>query len=148
MECARALLSQPENFARIDALVLADSLYCGYDPADPDSHRLDASKMAGFRRFASEAASGRKMMLVPHSAQVPEGYASTTVTANNLVALVGASSESTDLELAPGFRLTRRASQGRFVVLGFSGSGPEDHLRHLRRLGTLWKAVAEPFPSP
>jgi hypothetical protein len=138
----RALLAQPDSEARIGALVLADSLYCGYD-RDDRSRGVDAAKMAGFRAFAREAASGRKIMLVSHSAQVPEGYASTTETADDLIGFVGgkpAEAEALDVDEGQGWRLKRRyGQQGRFTVLGFAGEGAEDHMRHLRQMGVLWR---------
>lgn len=137
----RALLAQPSAFDRIDALVLADSLYCGYQNEDPATHRLDAAKMAGFRRFAVDAGGGRKSFLVTHSAQVPEGYASTTETASDLVREAGGRFEKTDTDLGDGWHLSRHFERGRLRVLGFDGTGAEDHLRHLRRLGELWKRL-------
>jgi hypothetical protein len=140
----RELLNVPEHFRRIDALILADSLYCGYAGAETD-RRLDPEKMAGFRRFAAEAAAGRKILVLTHSAQVPDGYASTTETADDLIRHIGASAELRDDDWRDGWRLTRRCQQGKFLVLGFSGSAPEDHMRHLRRLGAIWKAAPNPF---
>ena len=89
----RELLKVPEHYDRIGAVVLADSLYSGYR-GDPKEHRVDPDLMAGFRRFASDAAMGRKSLLVTHSAQVPEGYASTTETADDLIAMLSAASPS------------------------------------------------------
>ncbi|MFI5456301.1 MAG: hypothetical protein ACHRXM_12710 [Isosphaerales bacterium] len=62
----RELLAIPEHFARIDGLILADSLYAGYI-GDPAQRRIDPSKMVGFRRFAAEAAAGRKTQRDPVS---------------------------------------------------------------------------------
>src|SRR5579883_2295147 len=53
----RALLRVPEHFARIDGLIMADSIYCGFTGA-PKDRRVDPALMEGFRRFALEAAAG------------------------------------------------------------------------------------------
>lgn len=134
----RELLQQPEAVDQIDALVLADSLYCGYE-GDPADRRLDPEKMAGFRRFAIEANAGRKAMLVSHCALIPDGYGSTAETADDLVRHVGGSFEDLDEDLGDGWRLSRRFERGSLRVLGFEGTEGEDHLRHLRRLGELWR---------
>jgi hypothetical protein len=136
----RELLKQPEAVDQIDVLVLADSLYCGYE-GDPADRRLDPEKMAGFRRFASEAHSGRKAMLVSHCALVPEGYGSTAETAEDLVRHVGGAFESVTEDLGDGWLLSRRFQHGGLLVLGFEGAEGDDHLRHLRRLGELWRAL-------
>ena len=65
---ARELLAVPAHFARIDGLILADSLYAGY-VGKPGDHKIDPAKMVGFRKFAAEAAAGRKTMIVTHSAE-------------------------------------------------------------------------------
>lgn len=140
----RELLKVPESFDRIDALVLADSLYCGY-AGDKPSGGPDPEKMAGFRRFAAEAAAGRKTMLVSHSAQIPDGYASTTETADDLIRSVGGVAEPTRVDRGDGWSQTRGFREGRLVVLGFSGSEADDHMRHLRRIAELWKALPDPF---
>lgn len=136
----RELLKQPPASDRIDAIVLADSLYCGYE-GDPAAKRVSADLMSGFRRFAREAAEGRKSMLVTHSAQVPPGYGSTTETADDLLGFVGVAAEPDATGWGDGWSQTRSATRGRLAVLGFSGEGPEDHMRHLRRIGDLWKRL-------
>lgn len=140
----REILKTPASFDRIDALVLADSLYCGYQ-GDPATKTLDPDLMSVFERFAREAAAGRKRLLVTHSAQVPEGYASTTETADSLINATGAAVESKDVDWGGDWRQTRRAVKGRFEVLGFAGAEAADHLRHLRRIGALWKHIPDPF---
>jgi hypothetical protein len=135
----RELLAVPEHFARIDGLILADSLYAGYT-GDAAERRIDPAKMAGFRKFATEAAASRKTMIVTHSAQVPTGYASTTETADDLIRHLGGHAEAALDDWGDGWRLKRRFAKGRFLVLGFAGDGPEDHMRHLRRLGEIWRA--------
>ncbi|RUL89155.1 hypothetical protein [Tautonia sociabilis] len=137
----RELLKQPAAFDRIDALVLADSLYCGYE-GDPADRRLDPALMAGFRRFAAEAAAGSKAMLVSHCALVPDGYGSTAETADDLVRHVGGTFEAVDEDWGAGWRLCRRCRVGRLTVFGFKGTTAEDHLRHLRRLGELWRMLS------
>jgi hypothetical protein len=138
----RELLAVSAHFARIDGLILADSLYAGY-AGDPQEHHIDPAKMAGFRKFAAEAAAGRKVMVITHSAQIPPGYASATETADDLIAPVGGKVESVDEDWGDGWRLKRRFSREGLLILGFAGDGPEDHIRHLRRLGRVWRSALE-----
>ena len=138
----RELLAVPEHFARIVGVILADSLYAGY-LGDVVQRQIDPAKMAGFRRFAAEAAAGRKTMIVTHSAQVPTGYASTTETADDLIGHVGGKATAVDEDWGDGWRLKRRFAKGRFLVLGFAGAEPEDHMRHLRRLDKIWRAAVK-----
>ena len=139
----RELLAVPAHFARIDGVILADSLYAGYLGDDVAKRQIDPAKMAGFRKFAALAAAGRKTMIVTHSAQVPAGYASTTETADDLIGHVGGKALAIDEDWGDGWRLRRRFAKGRFLVLGFAGAGPEDHMRHLRRINRIWRAASE-----
>lgn len=136
----RELLKVPEHYDRIGAVVLADSLYAGYR-GDPKEHRVEPELMSGFRRFAADAAAGRKSLLVTHSAQVPEGYASTTETADDLIASLSGRPQPPRGDFGHGLTPTRRFERGRALVLGFAGVGPEDHMAHLRGIAGLWKAL-------
>jgi hypothetical protein len=133
----RQLLRQPEAFDRIDALVMADSIYCGYTGA-PAEKRVDDELMAGFLRFAQLAAEGKKRLLLTHSRQVPDGYASTTETADYLIAKLGGTRSASVTEGWPGgLRELSHHSRGNFEVIGFDGDAPEDHMRHLRAIGAI-----------
>lgn len=138
----RQLLRQPAAFERIATLVMADSIYCGY-AGDPADKRVDPELMAGFLRFARLAAEGRKRLLISHSAQVPEGYASTTETADYLIHQLGGVRVDRNEVWKGGLTLQSRFSDHGCEILGFAGDGPEDHLRHLRALG-LFLQRAQP----
>ena len=143
----RELLKVPDHVRRIDALVLADSLYCGYQ-GDPSGRVLAPDLMAGFRRFAAEAEAGRKAMVVSHSAQVPAGYGSTTETADDLLRAVGGAATAERVDRGGGWVETRSFARGNLRVLGFAGTEGEDHLRHLRRIGDLWALIPGSPPAP
>lgn len=133
----REMLKVPEHFDRIDGLVMADSIYAGYT-GDPAASRVDPKLMEGFARFARGAAEGNKTFVLSHSAQVPGGYASTTETADFLLAAVGGAATPDDTDRGDGWRQTRRFQRGGFLVLGFAGAEGADHMRHLRRIDQLW----------
>jgi hypothetical protein len=140
----RQLLRQPAAMARIDALVMADSIYCGYVGGNGEKG-VDPDLMAGFLHFAKLAAQGQKQFVLSHSRQVPESYASTTETADYLLAQLGLVRRAADAEAWPGgLRLLSRGGRSGFEVLGFDGSAPEDHMRHLRNIGALLRRVQSP----
>jgi hypothetical protein len=139
----RQLLRQPDAFERIDALVMADSIYCGY-AGDPAQKIVDEELMAGFLRFARLAAEGKKRFVLSHSRQVPAGYASTTETADYLIRQLGGKRRATDAGSWPaGLKLSSEYSVSGFRVLGFDGELPEDHMRHLRGIGALLELAKE-----
>jgi hypothetical protein len=140
----REILRDPAAFDRVDAIVAADSIYAGLDEtqAAGGGRRVDPHDMAGFRGFAAAAAAGRKVFVVTHSAQ-PTPYASTTETADDLLAHVGLEREA--VEALPGeeFPQVSRAGRGGFEVLGFEGASAPAHLFHLRAIDRWWTAAAK-----
>ena len=141
----RQLLRQREAFERIATLVMADSIYCGY--AGPIAERrVDPELITGFTRYARLAAEGKRRMLVTHSAQVPEGYASTTETADFLIAAVGGRRGPEVGVWEDGLAATGRFAQGGLEVVGFAGVEAKDHLQHLRSLG-VFLARAKSAPA-
>jgi hypothetical protein len=140
----RQLLRQPEAFERIGALVMADSIYCGYT-GELAERRVDPELMSGFLRFAQLAAEGKRRLLITHSRQVPEGYASTTETADYLIRQLGGERVPVNpaAEWAGGLRLLSRFQRGQVEILGFEGDAPDDHMRHLRAIGAFFRLVSE-----
>jgi PBP4 family serine-type D-alanyl-D-alanine carboxypeptidase len=143
----RALLRDAAAFERIAALVMADSIYCGY-AGDAAKRQVDPELMAGFVRFAEAAAKGEKRLVISHSAQVPEGYASTTETADYLINQLGGARAPETAEWGGGLGLRSSFRRGGLEILGFAGSAAEDHMRHLRAMGALAERVVEKSSRP
>ncbi|MDO8545704.1 MAG: hypothetical protein Q7S40_35115 [Opitutaceae bacterium] len=141
----RQLLSQPAIFDRIAALVFADSIYCGY-AAPAAEKRVNPELMAGFLRFARLAVEGQKRMVISHSRQQPDGYASTTETADYLIQQLGGKRTPVTQDWLGGLRLLSRFTRGQLEILGFDGAGPDDHMRHLLAIGALLERAAPALP--
>lgn len=137
----REILNDPQAFARVDAIVAADSIYAGLEaPAlgqASGTRRADARDMAGFLAFATAAAAGEKVFVVSHSAQ-PTPYASTTETADCLLAHLRLEREPLEAVAGEDFSQVSRAGRGGFAVLGFSGASGPAHLFHLRSMDRWW----------
>src|SRR5262245_28134844 len=56
----REMLKDAATYARIDALVMADSLYAGYVGNDATRRQVDPALMERFVKFARDAAAGKK----------------------------------------------------------------------------------------
>ncbi|MBI5690401.1 MAG: hypothetical protein HZC55_09930 [Verrucomicrobia bacterium] len=139
----RQLLRQPAAVDRIQTLVMADSIYCGY-AGDPGRREVDPDLMEGFVGFARLAVAGKRRLLITHTQQVPEGYASTTETADFLIRVLGGTRRAEGQVWSPTLRQISRWSAGGMEIIGFAGSRPEDHLQHLRELGRFLERVRRP----
>ena len=94
----RELLEEPEFFARIDALVAADSIYASVVASDVRAPR--AEQMIDFVRFAQAAARGEKTFVLVHGSYQTD-YASTAECADMILAAVAG-------ERVPSARFTER----------------------------------------
>ena len=83
-------------------------------------------------------------MLITHTRQVPEGYASTTETSDYLISQLGGTRAGRGAEWGEGLVETGRFSRGGFEVIGFEGAEAKDHLQHLRSLGLFLARVRLP----
>jgi hypothetical protein len=136
----RELLKSPECFQRIDAIVMADSIYAGYAEGLPE-RRVDPALMAGFLKFAREAVAGRKQLVISHCALQPDGYASTAETADYLLRELKLTRQPVDETWAEQWHCTSRCEQEGFHLFGFTGTEGTEHLRHLRNIGRLWSVL-------
>jgi hypothetical protein len=138
----REMLKDPATYDRIDALVMADSIYAGY-AGDPAKKQVEPRHMEGFVRFAKDAAAGKKWFVLSHCDLEPGTYASTAETADYLIAALGAQRDSaSDPWPAEGLTMKSRLRKGQFQVYGFKGDKGPDHMRHLHGLWALLKLVS------
>lgn len=135
----REILKVPEQYARVEKVLLIDGLHAGYVGGKPGTGKgqeseLDAANLEIFLKFARDAVAGRKRMIVTHSEIFPGTFASTTETADWLLAQLG-------LKRKPvvkwGPMQTQQLSEtkaGKFGLIGFAGNSAPDHVDQLHSL--------------
>jgi hypothetical protein len=138
----RSILSRPDDFKRVGAVILADSLHASYvgDPVAPRAADLpvDETTLDPFLKFAEEAAAGRTRMSVTHSEVYPGTYASTTETGNALLRRLSLPRQPV-LKPGPiGMQQLSEAVRGGFQLAGYAGNSAPDHVDHLYGLGDLF----------
>ena len=149
----RELLKSDEHYRRIDALVMADSIYAGFvDDGNKSAGEIprdvEPKHMEGFLRFARDAVDGKKTLVISHCQLRPETYASTGETADYLLAKLRLDGERKPVnkDWADGWRCLSRCDRGGLHVLSFSGETGTDHTQHLRNLQHLLR-IAEAKPK-
>jgi cell wall-associated NlpC family hydrolase len=146
----REIVQVPEYVKLIRRIVLADSLYAGWDPATTQpgaTSRPAAENIDPWQPFVEAAARGEKTFVLTHS-QVPTSYANTEACAKALIELVGAQVETIDrgalpATLDPDFPLLYRACKGNFHVWGYGGVDAQAHMTHPRHIAEVWRALDE-----
>lgn len=119
--------------ARIQGVLLADSLHAGYgsEPADLDS----------LLALAADAVRGSLRFVLTHSEVFPGTYASTTETADRLLDHIRVKRQAV-LRWGPlGMQQLSQAKRGKFEMLGFAGNSAPDHVDHLHAISAWWKKL-------
>jgi hypothetical protein len=136
----RAILLEPRHFARVNAVLLLDGMHTSYVPEGrvlADSGGLDTTNLAALAEFARAAVRGEKRFMVTHSEIFPGTFASTTETADWLLAALRLRREPV-LQWGPrGMQQLSAVRAGGFELLGFAGNSAPDHIDHLHAMPEL-----------
>ncbi|MFO0743005.1 MAG: hypothetical protein U0270_44430 [Labilithrix sp.] len=152
------VLASSEWYEKTDAVLLFDSLHAQYIDLPEDAKlktkplaargadHVDANMLRRFIRFATDAAAGKKRMVITHSSIVPPDYASTAEATAALLREVDVAPASTT---AASFGLPSMvpsvvADAGNLHVRGFRGIGPHDHFDHLHLIGEALRSWIVP----
>jgi hypothetical protein len=133
----------PEHYARVERVLLIDGLHTGYVDGRPGTgpaldSSLETAGLEVFLRFARDAVAGRRRMIVTHSEIFPGTYASTTETADWLLAQLGVTRKAV-LRWGPmGTQQLSEARAGRFWLIGYAGNSAPDHVDQLHALPELF----------
>lgn len=133
----------------LDAVLILDGIHCGWENGE-----LNHRQMKPFATIAEQAAEGHILFSITHSEIDPVTYASTSATADYLVARAGAARTPSDpardappyleLESMKGavskklekqMEPTTEAKRGLFHVRGYRGETKEHHMAHLFQMG-------------
>jgi hypothetical protein len=143
----RAILLDPAHFQRVDAILLLDGMHTSYVPEGQVLDKggtLDTTNLVAFRNFARAAMKGEKRFLVTHSEIFPGTFASTTETADWIIASLGLKRASV-LKWGPrGMQQLSEVRAGRFEVMGFAGNSAPDHIDQLHAMPEMIKRLLSP----
>lgn len=136
----RAILRDPDGFSAVAAVLLLDGMHTSYIPERrvlADSGSIDTGNLQEFAAFARAAMSGDKRFMVTHSSIFPGTFASTTETADWLLAELGLRRVAV-LEWGPrGMQQLSHARAGGFELIGFAGNSAPDHVDHFHAMPEL-----------
>lgn len=138
----REILKQQPD--RIDGVLLLDGLHAGYVPdARPvaEGGVIDTASLDPFVQYARRAATGEKRFVITHSEIFPGTFASTTETADHLIASMQMKRKPV-LQWGPlGMQQLSETRQGSLAILGYAGNTAPDHIDHLHAYGDFLKLL-------
>ena len=132
----REILKVPDHYARIARVLLIDGLHAGYigDKPGPQESQLETENLSIFLQFARDAVAGRKQLIITHSEIFPGTFASTTETADWLLAQLGLKRQPV-LKWGPqGTQQLSETRAGKFLLIGYAGNSAPDHVDQLHSL--------------
>ena len=129
----RQILRTPASYARVDGILSIDGIHTDYSDGHPglQESKIGTENLEPWLQFARDAVAGRKRLIVTHSEIFPGTFASTTETADYLVAQLGVPLRPV-LKWGPmGLQQLSEARAGRFLLMGFAGNSAPDHVDQL-----------------
>lgn len=139
----RQILETPASYARVDAVLAIDGIHTGYTDGKPGplESKIDAGNLEVWLHLARDAAAGKKRFLVTHSEIFPGTFASTTETADFLLARLGLHRRAVLRRGPMGLQQLSEARAGKFLLLGFAGNSAPDHVDQLHSLPVWLKQL-------
>lgn len=141
----REILKTSESYARVDRLLLIDGLHTGYvnGKPGPQESQLETEPLEIFVKFARDAGTGKKRMMITHSEIFPGTFASTTETTEYLINQLGAK-RKTVVKWGPmQTQILSEVKAGKFLLLGFAGNSAPDHVDQLHSLPEYLKLLVK-----
>ena len=139
-----------EHARQVDGIILLDGLHTDYVPPRrvlADGGRLNEAKLRDFVEFGRLAADNRKRLLITHSEIFPGAYASTTETADHIIAALGLQRQ-TVLRWGPvGMQIVSETCVNSLKIMGFAGNSAPDHIDHLHGLPAFLESMLEDAPA-
>jgi hypothetical protein len=137
----REILKSAEAYARVDAVLAIDGIHTGYAGGKPGplESPLETGNLEIWLQLARDAAAGRKRVVVTHAEIFPGTFASTTETADWLLARLGLQRRAVVKWGPMGTQQLSEARAGRFRLIGFAGNSAPDHVDQLHSLAEYLK---------
>ena len=139
----REIVKEPGYRAIIHRIVLADSMYAGWEPLYPGakSRRPARGDVDPWREFVRLAAAGKKEFVLTHSQVPTDTYANSVACARWVCGMVGTKPTVVDPVGDPNYPLLTRCDIGGFHVWGYGGTDAGAHIVHARRIADIWRAL-------
>ncbi len=146
----RSILNHSPQDERIQGIILADSLYAGFEGTTRSIETLRKDQMEPFLRFSGEAAKGKKefwfTQLYPPKPEHRNN--TTTLTAEYLITHLRLKKEERNHRNSLGMVLAYSAERRNAHILGYDGMTTQDHFNHLYNLSEYFKSLKIPPAHP
>jgi len=135
-QAVRELLKEQRYYDVTSRILLIDGIHTGYvgGKPGPQESQLETDNLSIYIRFARDAIAGRKQMIITHSEIFPGTFASTTETADYMLAQLGLKRLATAKWGPAQTQQLSEVRQGGFLLIGYAGNSAPDHVDQLHSL--------------
>ncbi|MCX8057293.1 MAG: hypothetical protein N3F03_06790 [Ignavibacteria bacterium] len=137
----REILKYDRYYKMIKGLILLDGLHTDY--VNINSNKMvNPNQMENFLKFALDACKCRKKFILTHSEIIPDGYSSTTETAQYLIKSTNTEIVFSEKFFDDDFVQKYYGFNGCFKVFGFYGNDAKAHMKHFYNLDKFLKMLS------
>ena len=132
----RQILRAPESYARVDGALMLDGIHTDYVDGKPGplESKIGTENLEIWVQLARDAIAGRKRAIVTHSEIFPGTFASTTETADYLIAQLHLTRKPVLKHGPMGLQQLSELRAGKFLLIGYAGNSAPDHVDQLHSL--------------
>ena len=132
----RQILKDSSSYERAANALMIDGIHTGYETGKPGplESDLEPENLDMYVNLARDAIAGRKRVMITHSEIFPGTFASTTETADYVLARLGLKRRPVAKFGPMGTQVLSEVRAGKFIMLGFAGNSAPDHVDQLHSL--------------
>ncbi len=132
----REIIKSPEAYARASRFLCIDGIHTGYagGKPGPQESQLETPNVEAYLPLLRDAVAGKKRVVITHSEIFPGTFASTTETADWLLAQLGLKRRPVVRWGPMGTQQLSEVRQGQFLLVGYAGNSAPDHVDQLHSL--------------
>ena len=146
----RQIIRDDDAYKRISKVLCIDGMHAGYEPGSgppgTKDTKLELDNLTMWLRLAKDSIAGRKRFVLTHSEVFPGTFASTTETADWLLAQLKIKRTPVLKWGAAGTQQLSEVDRGKLHVLGFAGNSAPDHVDQLYTVSKLLAMMRDPVP--
>ena len=135
----RQILKDSSSYERAANALMIDGIHTGYETGKPGplESDLEPENLDMYVNLARDAIAGRKRVMITHSEIFPGTFASTTETADYVLARLGLKRRPVAKFGPMGTQILSEVRAGKFTMIGFAGNSAPDHVDQLNSLANF-----------
>ena len=139
----RQIMSTPEYYDQVTNTIMLDGIHTSYvnGTPGPKESELDPANLEIYVKLVRDAMAGKRRVIITHTEIFPGTFASTTETADYILAQVGLKRKPIVKWGPMGTQELSEVRAGKFLLIGFAGNSAPDHVDQVQSLPEILRWV-------